>query len=149
MNNLASPPVVGGSRLPRSSRSLNTGRSSARSSEVTFVRRVDVQLEEGLSRLEQWWQASARDGIVDIGRSRLIVPLVTDADTDRCRIDIILSRGALWPDLPMVLELVRWSAAFGTRLELEPDRDVRPHDRYFRAGHGVLDRVAAVMEGRS
>jgi hypothetical protein len=49
----------------------------------------------------------------------------------------------------MVLELVRWSAAFGTRLELEPDRDVRPHDRYFRAGHAVLDRVAAVMEARA
>jgi hypothetical protein len=149
MNNLATPAIVSGRRLALPSRALNTSRRGVRSSEVTFVRRVDAEFATGLERLEQWWGESARDGVVEIGRSRLIVPLAPAMADDRFSIHVVLGRGPLWPVLPMELELLRWSAAFGTRLELEPDRDVRPNVRYFTAGHAVLDRVAAVMEARS
>src|SRR3954447_6227587 len=101
MNDLASPAIAGGSRLWSSTGALSTGRSSTRSSEVTFVRRVDAQFAVGLERLEQWWRASAQHGAVNIARSRLIVPITTTTDDGRCTIDVVLGRGPIWPELTM------------------------------------------------
>jgi hypothetical protein len=116
---------------------------------LAFQRHVDVLYETCVLRLTEWAQRSAPLGAVVVGRSRLIVPAQEAFRLGHGHIDVHLGRGLLRPDLPMDLDIVRWSSAFGSVLELHPARGVRPDTRYFREGNAVLDRLTAVIEGRA
>jgi hypothetical protein len=116
---------------------------------LAFQRHVDVLYETCVLRLTEWAQHSARLGTVKVGRSQLTVPARDAFRFGRGHIDVRLGRGPLRPSLPMDLDVLRWSSAFGSVLELNPARGVRPDTRYYREGNAVLDRIAAVIEGRA
>jgi hypothetical protein len=111
-----------------------------------LARRVAVPFEVSVARLADWWEFSEASGAVEIGRSRLVAPL-PGSDDDRFRIAVSLGRGSTGRPVPMELELIRWSPALGTALELQPRRDVRPSARYFNAGHALLDGVVTIIDG--
>jgi len=116
---------------------------------LAFQRHVDVLYETCVLRLTEWAQSSARLGTVEVGRSRLTVPSRDAFRSGRGHIDLRLGRGLLRPSLPMDLDVLRWSSAFGSVLELHPSRGVRPDARYYREGNALLDRITAVIEGRA
>src|SRR5688572_17740976 len=89
---------------------------------LAFQRHVDVLYETCVLRLTEWAQRSARLGTVDVGRSRLTVPARDAFRSGIGHIDVRLGRGLLRPDLPMDLDVLRWSSAFGSVLELHPAR---------------------------
>lgn len=116
---------------------------------LSFVRHIDVPYEACILRLTALVE---ENGIVTIGRSRLTIPAVADADADLDgtgrHLDVSLGRGIGRPRLAMDLEVVPWSPAFGSVLELHPVRGLRADRRYYREGNALLDRLTAVITGR-
>ena len=147
MASLLTEASISADSLAVSNRSLDWNRCGRRSRGLSFARRVDAPFEVSVARLEAWWDLAAQNGIVEIGRSRLIGRLPR-SDADRLLIEVSLGRGSTGRTVPMDLELTRWSAALGTAVELEPRRDVRPSARYFNQGHALLDGVTAILDGR-
>jgi hypothetical protein len=141
------PPTIAGTRHPE--RRLGMGSGMIHTFGLAFQRHVDVMYETCVLRLTDWARHSERLGTVEVGRSRLAVPARDAFRSGHGHIDVHLGRGLLRPSLPMDLEVVRWSSAFGSVLELHPARGVRPDARYFREGNAMLDRLTAVIEGRA
>lgn len=127
-----------------SNRGLGIGAARGDPLQLTFTRRVNVAYEDAVYRLSDAWRRVAQPSVIEIGRSRLVGP-VPPPDEDRAQINVALWRGALRTALPMKLDIVRWSDAFGTLFELQPAHNVRPDDRYFREGNAVLDRITAAV----
>ena len=114
---------------------------------VTFVRRVHTPFVDGMHRFDRWWRLAARDGAVDVGGSRLVGPPLLVLGEEGRRLQVSLGRGSVHPAVPMELSLSRWSASFGTTLELVPRRRLHATDRYFQEGHLLLDRIISVLAG--
>ena len=112
---------------------------------VTFVRRLDVPFETAVDRFDQWWRAASRGEVIDVAGSRLVGPPKRGDGGDERRIGVLLGRGSLHSPLRMDLRIVRWSASFGTTIELLPLRRLHPGQGYFRDGHLLLDRVTAAV----
>jgi hypothetical protein len=109
---------------------------------LVFRRIVEIPFEVCATALETWSWHDAHDGELLIGRSVLRGPIQHDRDSDACRMEVRLARGALRSPLRMRLEVERWSSSpSSTTLELIPSVRVRPAASYFRAGHLLLDRL--------
>jgi hypothetical protein len=107
------------------------------------MRAIDTPFEATVAALHRWWQQEARNGALDVGRSRLLGD--PDPLRGRCRVDVHLGRGVARRALPMELELVPWHPSYGTILLLCPTSRVKPGRRYFRTGHALIDAVIAAM----
>lgn len=113
---------------------------------ISFVRHLDVGYELCMVRLTNWLERTGT-GSVSAGRSYLTLP--PGAESGWSHFDVSLPRGRFRPPLPMELDVIRWSAAFGTLIELHPTRGMRPDDRYYREGNAFLDRLTDVVTGRA
>jgi hypothetical protein len=109
--------------------------------ESTFLRAVGLQHARCVAALCKWGSS----GVVELGRSRLVVPGDLAQQRGPCSVPARLHRGAPWSlALPMELELIPWSHIFPTTwLALCPRRGVYLSRRYFRAGHALLDQLTA------
>ena len=110
---------------------------------LSFQRIVDVPFEACVSAFDSWLRTRDGDGLW-FGGSQLLGPMQHDGDVGTGRIQVRLARGSLHPQLPMRLEIDRWSSSC-TALELIPGRLVRPTADYFRAGHLLLDALAGSL----
>jgi hypothetical protein len=112
---------------------------------VTFVRRLDVPFETAVDRFDQWWRVGSRGEVIDVAGSRLVGPPKRGDGGGERRVGVLLGRRSLHAPLRMDLQIVRWSASFGTTIELLPLRRLHPGQGYFRDGHLLLDRVTAAV----
>src|SRR5687768_6542757 len=109
------PPTIAGTRFPELR--LGMGSGMVQTFDLAFQRHVDVMYETCVLRLTEWAQRAKRLGTVDVARSRLTVPTRDAFRFGHGHIDVRLGRGLLRPSLPMDLDVVRWSSAFGSVLE--------------------------------
>jgi hypothetical protein len=110
---------------------------------LSFRRTVDVPFETCVAALDGWLRAAHR-GELRFGAGQLLGPMAHDRDLGTRRIPVRLARGALFPLLPMRLDLDLWSPS-STALELIPGRLVRPTADYFRAGAALLDSLTRAL----
>ncbi|MBV9661138.1 MAG: hypothetical protein JO337_08280 [Acidimicrobiales bacterium] len=90
------------------------------------------------STLQGWWQARARDGEVTVGR-RLRLERPTGGPAQGWTISGKLRRRTVVQWVPVSLELWPVHDRF-TRVTLTPRGWVLTTRRYFRAGHGLIER---------
>ncbi len=140
-----SPRVARPRRTPKLRRAPSGTGFERPSPDVTFTRRVTTPLEVCLARVAAWPETGGMDAL-EVGASRIVVPPSVAVDGDRGRIGVILGGGHMRPPIPMEVDLLRWSAIFGTQLVLRPLVPVRPHRRYFAEGHAVLSRIQDMLE---
>lgn len=141
-------PALAGSGADQSTGPSFAGGGRSDLLQQTFVHRVEVAYEDCVSRLQKrGLLAGPQPRAIELGHSQVLGPLTAGDRPGRCRLDVMLWRGPLRPKLPMTLDIVSWSAAFGTWLELEPRRDVRIDGRYFREGNAVLDGIIGAVTG--
>ena len=131
--------------IPPPVRSLRQDRPYWR--ESTFLRAVGVPYRACVTALCDW----SEGGVVELRRGRLVVPSTLAQRVGGCTIRARLRRGPAWsPPMPMELELIPWSQTLATTwLALFPRRRVLLSRRYFRAGHALLDEVAAGLQARA
>jgi hypothetical protein len=112
---------------------------------LSFQRIVDIPFETCVAALEGW-RRKGHNGELQLGQSRLPVPIEHDRGSGTCRVEVRLARGPLRPPLRMRLDFDCWSRSSSTALELIPCRRVRATASYFRAGHLLLDSLTHALQ---
>jgi hypothetical protein len=113
--------------------------------ESMFLRAVGLGFAPCLAAWHEWGQEDGREGVLEVGRSELVIPPDLGRRPVQCSIPTRLRRDAPWSRaVAMELEIIPWPEVFATTwLALCPRQRVHLSRRYFRGGHALLDQLTA------